>query len=150
MRYAKLAFVLLAFAATALAADPFVGTWKMDTAKSKYRKGTLPKEQTVAISEEGRDLHVIAKGTGGDDRPISTHYAVPTAGGNGKLIESPYDSVRSKSNGNTRENQFIKSGKVVYTTKAKRSADGKSMTVTVKGTNPNGQMVEGTHYYQKQ
>ena len=41
-------------------------------------------------------------------------------------------------------------GKVVYIAKAKRSADGKTMTVAVKGTNPSGQTVDGINFYDNQ
>jgi hypothetical protein len=76
---------------------------------------------------------------------------VPTAGGTGKTIESPYEAVSAKmSNPNERETSFSKGGKVVYTAKAKHSADGKTMTVAVKGTNPSGQTVDGTNFYDKQ
>jgi hypothetical protein len=39
-------FVLLFLAAVPLcAADPYVGTWKMDVPKSKYERGARPREQ---------------------------------------------------------------------------------------------------------
>jgi hypothetical protein len=47
MRYTKLMLALLGFAATLCAADPFVGTWKMNPAKTKYKAGTAPKERLV-------------------------------------------------------------------------------------------------------
>jgi len=53
-------------------------------------------------------------------------------------------------NANERETSFTKGGKVVYTAKAKRSANGKTMTVAVKGTNASGQTVDGTNFYEKQ
>lgn len=151
MRYTRLAILLLALTAALIAADPFVGTWKLNSAKSKYKSGTPPSEQTVTFSEEGTDLHVVVKGTSSDGKAISTHFIVPAAGGEGKIIESSYDGVSSKNiNANERETTFSKDGKVVYTAKARRSAGGKTMTVTVKGTNPAGQMVEGTNSYDKQ
>jgi hypothetical protein len=151
MRYSKLVFVLLAFAGALIAADPFVGTWKLNSAKTKYKTGMPPKEQTVTFSEEGSDLHVMVKGTSSDGQAISSHFTVPTAGGTGKIIESTYEAVSGKSvNANERDTSFSKGGKVVYTAKAKRSADGKTMTVAVKGTNPSGQAVDGTNFYEKQ
>ena len=51
---------------------------------------------------------------------------------------------------NERDTSFSKGGKVVYTANAKRSANGKTMTVAVKGTNPSGQTVDGTNFYDKQ
>jgi len=144
-------FVLLAFAAALIAADPFVGTWELNSAKTKYKTGMPPKEQTVTFSEDGSDLHMMVKGTSSDGQAISTHFTVPTAGGMGKIIESPYEAVSAKSvNGTERDTSLSKGGKVVYTAKVKRSADGKTMTVAVKGTNPSGQTVEGTAFYDNQ
>ena len=123
MRYAKLVFVLLTVAGALVAADPFVGTWKVNPSKSKFKTGAAPKEQTVTISESGGDLDIAVKGTAADGTPISTHYTIPASGG---------------------------SGKVVYTTHATLSKDGKTLTVYSKGKNPAGQTVDGTVTYDKQ
>jgi len=133
------------------AADSFVGTWKLNTAKSKYKTGAPPKEQTLTFSEEGATLHVVVKGTSSDGKPISSHFAIPVAGGTGKIIESTYDAVSSKNISATqRETSYSKGGKVVYTAKSKLAADGKSLSVAVQGTNPLGQNVDGTNVYDKQ
>src|SRR3954454_14291168 len=92
MRYLK--FVLaLAFVTTLWAADPFVGTWKVNTAKSKFKTGAGPKEQTLVISESGGNVDIAVKGTSADGKPIATHYTIPSGGGQGKVIESVYDGV---------------------------------------------------------
>src|SRR6202171_4627606 len=96
MRYSKLILVLLAFAGASMAADPFVGTWKLNSAKTKYKTGMPPKEQTITFSEEASDLHARVKGASSDGQPISMHFTVPTAGGTGKIIESPYQAVSAK------------------------------------------------------
>ena len=151
MRYVRLVFMLLAAAAALVAADPFVGTWKGKPAKSKFKAGSAPKEQTVTISESSGDLDIAVKGTAADGTPISVHYTIPAAGGTGKVIESPYEAVSGKRmNANERETSYSKGGKVVYTTTAKLSKDGKMLTVHSKGTNPAGQMVDGTVTYDKQ
>ena len=151
MRYAKLAFALLGFAAVLVAAEPFAGTWKLNTGKSKFKTGAPPKELTITIEESGRDLDVTAKGTSADGSPISGHYTVPAQGGEGKIIEFPYDAVSGKRMGpNQREVSYSKGGKVVYTVRTRVSGDGKTMTSTSKGSNPQGQTVEGTSVYEKQ
>jgi hypothetical protein len=151
MRCLKLVFMLLAVAAALVAADPFVGTWKMNPAKSKFKTGAAPKEQNVTISESGGDLDIAVKGTAADGTPISTHYTVPSSGGTGKVIESPYEAVSGKRmSANERETSYSKGGKVVYTTHAKLSKDGRTLAVNSKGTNPAGQMVDGTVTYEKQ
>src|SRR6266699_1767749 len=77
MRYTKLMLVLLGFAATLCAADPFVGTWKMNVAKTKYKVGTAPKEQTVTISETGSEMSVKVEGTAADGSKILLSYTMP-------------------------------------------------------------------------
>ena len=72
MRYAKLAFALLGFAAVLVAAEPFTGTWKLNTEKSKYKTGAPAKEQTVTITEADSNLDVTIKGTAQDGTPISS------------------------------------------------------------------------------
>jgi hypothetical protein len=45
---------------------------------------------------------------------------------------------------------YSKGGKVVFTIRTRISADGKTMTGTVKGTDAQGKPVEGTAVYDKQ
>ena len=152
MRYARLMPVLLALAATLYAADPFAATWKMNTAKTKYAVGNAPKEQTVVITETGTDLTVKITGAAADGTKIALGYVVPAAGGSGKINGvSPYDGVTSKRLAPTeREISYMKAGKAVYMTHSKISADGNSLSVSVKGSNVLGQAVEGVVVYDKQ
>jgi hypothetical protein len=154
MRYtklAKLAFALLGFDAILFAADPFVGTWKMNSAKTKYETGTAPKEQTVTIAETGGDLDVTVSGTAADGSAIMSHYTVPAQGGEGKIIQSPYGAVSGKRMGShEREVTYSKGGKEVLTTRSKVSANGKTITVTVKGTDAQDKPVAAVVVYDKQ
>jgi hypothetical protein len=150
MRYAKLAFALLGLAATLVAAEPFAGIWKLNSAKTKYKTGSPPKEQTATIAEAGSDLEVTISGTAADGSAIMSHYTVPAEGGEGKIIQSPYEAVSGKRMGpNEREVRYSKDGKVVLTTHSKVSADGKTLTVNVKGTDTQGKTVEAVVVYDK-
>jgi hypothetical protein len=151
MRCARLAFALLGFSAALMAAEPFAGTWKLNPAKSKYKTGAPAKEQTVTIAEAGSDLDVTISGTSAEGTPISSHYTVPASGGEGKIIESPYEAVSGKRMGaNDREISYSKGGKVVLTVHTRVSKDGKTMTGTVKGTDATGKPVDGVASYEKQ
>jgi hypothetical protein len=151
MRYAKLAFALFGLAATLVAADPFAGTWKLNLEKSKYKTGTAPKEQTATIAETGSDLEVTISGTAADGTATMSHYTVPAQGGEGKIIQSPYEAVSGKRIGpNEREVRYSKGGKVILTTHNTVSADGKTVTVHVKGTSIQGQPVDAVVVYDKQ
>jgi hypothetical protein len=151
MRSAKLTFVLVGLSAALMAADPFVGTWKLDAAKSKYKTGTPPKEQTATSTESGSDLDVTISGTMVDGNEIMSHYTVPAQGGEGKIIQSPYEAASGKRIGpNEREVRYSKGGKVVLTTHSKVAADGKTLTVNVKGTDAQGRAVDAVVVYEKQ
>jgi hypothetical protein len=150
MRCAKLVLILLAPAVAVMAADLFVGTWKLDPAKAKYTAGTGPQQLTVTISASGSDLDIVEKGTGASGAPVSNHYTVPANGGVGKVIEGPYDMVSSvRLNAGEQEISFSKGGKVVFTVRSMASKFG-MLTNAVNGTNLAGQKVDGINTFEKQ
>src|SRR5436190_17830458 len=61
------AFVVVAAVVTSAAKDPFVRTWKLNIAKSKFEGGAPPKSSTATIT------------TVGDKRRVAVH-TVPAAG----------------------------------------------------------------------
>jgi hypothetical protein len=151
MRYAKLAFALFGLAAVLIAAEPFAGTWKLNLEKSKYKTGTPPKEQTVMIAESGSDLEVTVSGTAADGSAIMSHYTVPAQGGEGKIIQSPYEAVSGKRMGsNQLDITYSKGGKVALTVHSRISADGKTRTINMKGTDTQGKPVDAVVVYDKQ
>ena len=151
MRFTRFAFSLLTFAAILSAADPLVGTWKLNPAKSVFSKGNSPKEQTLTIMEHGPDLHVAVKGTTAEGAAINSSFMIPAKGGPGKIIESSYEGVVGKViNANERETTYSKGGKAVYHTHTTLLPGGKTLKVTAKGTNVAGKEVDGVVYYDKQ
>jgi len=151
MRFTRFAFSLLTFAAILSAADPLVGTWKLNPAKSVFSKGNPPKEQTLTIMEHGTDIHVVVKGTTAEGTAINSSFMIPAKGGTGKIIESAYEGVVGKViNANERETTYSKGGKAVYHTHTTLLPGGKTLKVTAKGTNVAGKEVDGAVYYDKQ
>src|ERR1700693_3491887 len=57
----------IAFAQT----DPFLGTWQLNLAKSKYSPGPPPRSQTLNIQAEGQGLKAPITGVGADGNPIN-------------------------------------------------------------------------------
>src|SRR5690348_6888770 len=105
---------LLALATTLSAASPWVGTWKLNHAESKYTTSALPKDETIVIEEQGDDLQTTVTGTFADGSPISLKYTLPKEGGPGEMQEGPFDAVSSKLiNSHTREVTYKKAGKVM-------------------------------------
>ena len=142
---------LLALAAPLFAADPFLGTWKLDPAKSKYTVGTAAKDVTLVIEEQGENYQVTATGSYQDGSPISVKYTIPKAGGAGTAQEGPFDAITSKRvSARVRENRYSKDGKETMSRRIVVSQDGKTLRTTAKGTDAQGKPVSGVDVFDKQ
>src|SRR5213082_3583596 len=114
MRKLRYALPLLFFSAgILLAADPSSGKWKMNHDKSKYTKGDAPKNENMAISDQGDQLQVTIVGTDDDGKPIAISYIVPVSGGAGQMQQSgSYNGVSAKRvNDSTRDTTYTKDSK---------------------------------------
>jgi hypothetical protein len=130
---------------------PFVGTWKLNPAKSKFTSGAAPKEETAKIQMVGDQDQVTVNGTAADGSTISMKYQVPEKGGAGKFLAGPYDAVSGKLiDDSTRELSYMKGGKEMLHLHSVVSKDGKTMRITVKGTNAQGEPVSGMAVWEKQ
>ena len=147
-------FAMFAFAMTLFAADPFVGTWKMDPSKSKHTgDAPNPKDVTLIIEEQGENYRVIANGTNADGSPLSVKYTVPMKGGAAQVEDGGgvFDAITAKRIGaNQRENTYTKGGKDAGTRRFVVSGDGKAMTMTFKGTDAQGNAVTSEQVLEKQ
>lgn len=152
MRKMFCTLVLLAFATPLLASDPFAGTWTLNTAKTKYTKGTGPQKATFVIDEQGTNLKVTATGYEGDGTPVVVKYTVPIKGGTGSVQESDvFDGISSKQvSTHVRENTYLKDGKPVRMRRMVVSEDGKTMESPMSGTGTDGKPVAGVDVYDKQ
>jgi hypothetical protein len=151
MRNIIFILALLGLASPLFAADPFLGTWKLDPAKTKYTTGTPAKDVTLVIEEQGDNYQVTATGTYQDGSPISVKYTVPKAGGAGTTQEGPFDAVTSKRvSARVRENRYTKNGKETVSRRIVVSQDAKTMRITVKGTDAQGKPLAGVDVFDKQ
>src|SRR5258708_16883072 len=87
---------LLVFAIPLFAAEPFAGTWKLNTVKTKYTTGAPPKNVTLVIEEQGTNLQTTATGTASDGSPISVKFTVPISGGMGTVQQGDFNGITSK------------------------------------------------------
>jgi formylglycine-generating enzyme required for sulfatase activity len=138
-------------AAAALAADANVGTWKLNSAKSKFTPGT-PKNDTVIVEVAGDNMKVTVDGTDGDGKPAHNTWTGKFDGKDYPVTGDAASDMRSytKVNDRTLTLTLKKDGKVTTTGRIVVSADGKSRTVTTTGTDPQGKKVSGTAVYDKQ
>ena len=144
--------VALSFAAAAacFAANPQIGTWKLNEAKSKLVPG-MGKNTTVVYTEENDNIKVTVEGVDKDGKPTHSVW-VGKFDGKAYPVEGnlPYDSVAYQVvNERTNDITTTKDGKIVWSGKITVSADGKSRTVTMNGTNADGKKFKGKAVYDK-
>lgn len=133
-------------------ADPAIGTWKLNTAKSKYDPGPMPKSNMITITAAASGLHVVAKGEDAAGKPTGIDYTATSDGKDSPVKGAPaYDTTSLKRvDANTTEQTRKKEGKTVQTATRKISADGKTMTVTTRGKDETGRTLNTVAVYDKQ
>jgi hypothetical protein len=134
--------------------DAHIGTWKLNVAKSKFNPGPGYKSETrsyeptadgykfqgervnadgstqkygFAVKYDNKDYPVSGKDPGGADTLAVT------------LVDANHIDSISK-----------KGGKVLYTSNVVVSNDGKVMTITSKGKNPDGEPFDNVLVYDRQ
>jgi hypothetical protein len=143
----------LAGVAFAQAADPQVGTWKLNVAKSKYDPGPAPKSATTTIVAAGAGTKVTANQVLADGTTRHWEYTSAFDGKDSPVTGNNPDIdmvARTRPNPNTVQSINKKGGKVTTTQTSVVSADGKTRTVTTKGTAAAGQAVNNVAVYEKQ
>lgn len=151
-----LAGVLLNLWATDVMAQvpaPWLGTWKLDVAKSKFNPGPPPKSwiDTVEAADgaiKGTSVRVLSDGT-----PARFEYTAKLDGKDYPYTGSAHvDSISiTKLDDYITEWAVKKGGKTVQTGRTVFSREGRRRTMTWKGTGVStGQQSEGTAVFEKQ
>jgi hypothetical protein len=132
------------------AADPLVGTWKLNVGKSK---GRAAKSGSTTVEKAGDGVKFTVDLVTPDG--TTTHWSF-TANYDGKdnpvTGNSPYgDTVAlTRVNANTTRITNKHAGKVTSTQTIAVSDDGKTRTTTTKGTNVKGEQADSVSFYEKQ
>jgi hypothetical protein len=139
-------------AATAQPADPALGTWKLNVAKSKFDPGPPPQSATLTIEAAGQGIHVTTSGVAANGNKTATEYTANYDGKDYPITgSSASDHVSLKRiDARTSERTDKKEGKTVATIRRVVAPDGKTMTITTKATNAQGQPVNNVVVYEKQ
>jgi hypothetical protein len=150
--FVGIAALIVASAARAQPAEPIVGIWKLDLAKSTYKPGPAPKSSILTIEPAGKGLRVAIDAVNADGSPLKWGFTTLRDGKEEARVtgNSMFDVMTStRESATAGTNVYKKAGKVVMTTKAAISADGKTMTLTSTGTDPNGQAIHNVATYTK-
>jgi hypothetical protein len=128
-----------------------MGTWKLNEAKSKIGAGS-PKLTTVVYEAAGDSVKVTVDGIGGDGKPLHNEWTGKYDGKDYPVTGDPSTDMRSykKVNDHTLAFTNKKGDKVTISGRAVVSAEGKTRTVTISGTDSKGKKFSSTAIYDKQ
>ena len=143
---------VLSFAMTvvSLSANPQMGTWKLNEAKSKLVPG-MGKNTTVTYVEHNDKIRITVDGVDKDGKPTHSVWVGKFDGKAYPLKGSPSLNAVAYRTVNDRTNEIttLKDGKVAWSGRIAVAADGKSRTVTINGTDANGKKFTGKAVYDK-
>jgi hypothetical protein len=124
-----------------------VGTWKLDTGKSKYEPGPVPTSATVIIGEDNK----IQFSEETPDGKSTSWSVLPTTDGTPAPIVGLENStlVEKRIDGRHVEDTW-KFGSVTLIGKNVLSKNGKTMTYTLTGTGSDGKPVHDVEIWEKQ
>lgn len=136
--------------AACFGANPQMGTWKLNEAKSKLAPG-MGKNTTVVYAEQGDKIKITTEGVDKDGKPT---HGVWIGKWDGKAYPSKgnmyWDSAAYKVvNDHTNEITTMKNGKIAWSGTITVAKDGKSRTITINGTDANGKKFRSTAVYDK-
>jgi hypothetical protein len=130
----------------------FVGTWKLNVAKSTYSPGPTPKSQTAILEAVDGGMKVVSDRVEADGQKVHFEWTAKFDGKDYPVKGDPSrDSVLVKKvDAYNLEITNKKAGKVTTTIKAVYAKDGKSRMETVTGTNAQGQKINNVTNWDKQ
>jgi len=147
-----LAASLGTFAQAADMADPVIGSWTLDIAKSKFTPGPAPTSQTRVYAETTDGITLTINGVAADGTAMSQHSTFKYDGKAYPITGSAdYDALSLKRvDGMTVKSQMMLAGKAVGDTTRSVSKDGKVLTVDSKGTDTKGKSYSSVSVYDRQ
>jgi hypothetical protein len=145
-----LGFCLLAGGAC-YAADPQMGTWKLNEAKSKFTAGTT-KNTMVTYEAAGDQVKVTVNGVDAKGKATHNQWTGKFDGKDYPVIGDSTSDARSYKKRDDRTSEFntMNHGRVVGSGRIVVSADGKSRTVVTSGTDRDGKAFKNVAVYDKQ
>jgi hypothetical protein len=149
--FAMIALILTAASLGLAQNDPFVGTWKLNVAQSKFEPGPAPQSQMRTWDKSGK---VSVEGVNAAGKPAGYWYIIKfdvnSYATSGTVPNGADMMTAKKIDANTVEANFTKAGKHVETATFKVSKDGKTMNITAKGVLPTGQMLNNDTLWDRQ
>ena len=137
--------------ALSFAADPEMGTWKLNEPKSKIAPG-MPKNHTVVYEAAGDSVKITVDGTDKDGKATHSEWTGKFDGKDYPVTGDPTSDMRSYTKVEAHKLKFTvkQNGKAKATGRVVVSADAKIRTVTVNGIDAEGKKFKSVGVYDKQ
>jgi len=149
--------VLLAVSATMQAQtqkDAHIGSWKLNVAKSKFNPGPGYKSETRTYEPTADGYRFQGERVNPDGSTLKYGFTVKYDNKDYRVTgKDPggADTIAVKLvDANNIESTSKKGSEVLYTSKVVVSNDGKVMTITTKGKNPDGDPFDNLQVYDRQ
>jgi hypothetical protein len=144
--------VLVTATAATFAANPLMGTWKLNEGKSKFAPGATKNTTVTYAPAKGDMIKCTVDGVDKDGKPIHWTWVGKFDGKPYQIKGSPSFDLLTYNPVNDYINNTVatKAGKVVMRGVLAVAKDGKSRVVRLTGTGANGQKFTEMTYYDKQ
>lgn len=132
--------------------DPFIGTWKVNLAKSSYDPGPAPRSNTAKYEAVEGGYRQTTHGTKANGQRTHVVTMVILDGKEHPIQGNPNaDAVTfTRRDARAIDSIWKKGGQVTITASNVVSADGKMRTITQKGKDAQGRAVNTVIVYEKQ
>lgn len=149
--YKLFALSTMMLASAAFAAD-MMGTWRLNTAQSKYVGMPAPKEMTLTYTPEGSGWHSESSGTSGSGEAVKSTFTYVKDGAEISTTGYPYWDTLVIRNGKEAKGSatMMRGGKKVGTVTRTIASDGKTMTISGNVMTPEGKKASFVSVYDKQ
>ncbi|MFY9804364.1 MAG: hypothetical protein WA211_14950 [Candidatus Acidiferrales bacterium] len=155
IRFAAIALLAIAGSSSLRAqSSPLVGTWKLNSAKSKFDPGPGPKSLTRTVEAQGDGVKYTFEGISADGKPVAYGFSIQFDGKDNPIsgsIPSGADTISAK---RTDSHHFVatlkKGGKPIGTSKVSVSKDGKVTVVDSTGSDAAGKKEHDVQVFDKQ
>jgi hypothetical protein len=141
-------------AAHAQASDPWIGTWKVNLAKSTYSPGPKPTVAgTVKMEASGGGVKTTIDGANAQGQPTHTESVAMFDGKDNPVKGAPAPNSTTalkRIDARSFEATAKVDGKVTVVTRVAISADGKTLTATQAGKNAQGAAVKNVIVAERQ
>jgi hypothetical protein len=132
--------------------DPLVGTWVLNTAKSKYSPGPPPKSATTVIETAGSGYRFTVKQMPATGAAVEWSFTTALDGKPSKVTGNNPNAdmiTYKRVDANTLESVNTRNGKETTRQRIVVAADGKTRTVTTTGVDGQGQKTNNVAVYEK-